>query len=554
MVNQFWTTCLFLGVSHGVMAQTTPSAGGQVQQLPAVPRLPPAAAQVQVQSGTTSPSPALGGATFVIKRLNITGNSAYPVTELLRIAGFEAGRTINLQVLNGMADKITAHYRQAGFLVARAYLPAQEVKDGVVTMAVLEGQYGQVQLNNTSTLKSALPLTLLSGLNPGDAILLAPLEERLLLLSDVPGVNVRSTLVPGASVGLSDLLVEVKPGDFISGSVDADNAGNRYTGENRIGATLYLNNPTSSGDLITLRGLTSGAGLNYGRVAYQFPVGRGRLGVAYSDLAYALGHEFKALDANGHARITTVFGGYPLIRSRQSNLNLGLSWDNKVFQDRLDAVPSVTDKRVQVATASLSGERRDTVGAGGQSNYSLAWSTGQVDIQTLSARNLDSTTAASNGHYNKLAFAVSRMQQVSTDLSFWASLSGQLASKNLDVSEKMELGGMSGVRAYPEGEAYADEGYLLTLEARKQLLLSPVTTGQVHVAAFVDLGVVRLNQNPWTTASNSRHLSGAGLGVYWTQARDFSVKAFYARKLGSEAALSAPDKSGRFWLQAVKYF
>jgi hemolysin activation/secretion protein len=49
-------------------------------------------------------------------------------------------------------------------------------------------------------------------------------------------------------------------------------------------------------------------------------------------------------------------------------------------------------------------------------------------------------------------------------------------------------------------------------------------------------------------------LSGAGVGVYWTQARDFSVKAFYARKLGGEEATSAPDKSGRFWVQGVKYF
>ncbi len=32
------------------------------------------------------------------------------------------------------------------------------------------------------------------------------------------------------------------------------------------------------------------------------------------------------------------------------------------------------------------------------------------------------------------------------------------------------------------------------------------------------------------------------------------VRAYYAFKLGDEAATSAPDASGRFWLQAVKYF
>ena len=78
--------------------------------------------------------------------------------------------------------------------------------------------------------------------------------------------------------------------------------------------------------------------------------------------------------------------------------------------------------------------------------------------------------------------------------------------------------------------------------------------GQVHVAAFVDTGHVTLNHSPWTTANASRELSGLGVGAYWTRSNDFSVKAYYARKLGSEDAQSAPDKSGRFWVQAVKYF
>ena len=129
-----------------------------------------------------------------------------------------------------------------------------------------------------------------------------------------------------------------------------------------------------------------------------------------------------------------------------------------------------------------------------------------------------------------------------------------MASKNLDTSEKMELGGMYGVRAYPEGEAYADEGYLVTLEARQQLPMPPNMLGQLQAVAFIDAGEVKLNHSPWAEGSRRRHLSGAGVGLYWMRANSFSVKAFYARKLGSEDATSAPDKSGRFWVQAVKYF
>lgn len=562
MLKKQWTPCLLLLVAQMSWAQTPPSAGGQMQQVPPSPARPetgsadlrtsPDPIRVQPQA---APVQALAPSTvFRLERLQVTGATAFAEADLLRVAGFEAGRELSLQALQAMAERITQHYRRHGFLMARAYLPAQEIRDGVGSLAVLEGQYGQVQVNNTSSLDSQVPKDLLAGLNHRDVITLPPLEERLLLLSDVPGVQVRSSLVPGASLGLSDLVVEVEPGARISGSVDADNAGNRYTGEERLGATVNLNNPTGRGDLASLRVLTSGEGLRYGRASYQAPVGRARVGVAYSDLAYKLEREFAALQANGHARIATVFGTYPLRRSRQSNMSIGLSLEAKAFQDRIDAEPSVSDKRAQVAVATWYGDQRDAWGGGGLNSYSLAWSTGTIDIRTPAALQRDAETARSDGHYNKLAFALSRVQRAHESLTLSASLSGQMASKNLDVSEKMELGGMYGVRAYPEGEAYADEGLLLTLEARQQLRLPAGATSQVHLAAFLDAGTVKLHHKPWLAEKQRRHLSGAGVGVYWTRARDFSVKAFYAHKLGHEDALSAPDKSGRIWLQAVKYF
>jgi hemolysin activation/secretion protein len=114
---------------------------------------------------------------------------------------------------------------------------------------------------------------------------------------------------------------------------------------------------------------------------------------------------------------------------------------------------------------------------------------------------------------------------------------------------------MYGVRAYPEGEAYADQGYVLTLEAR--LLLPKLTEqmpGQIQLIAFADTGSVKTNINPWTGGPNDRTLSGAGVGLTWMEANNFSLRMYYAFKLGNQLPLSAPDGSGRFWIQAVKYF
>ena len=114
---------------------------------------------------------------------------------------------------------------------------------------------------------------------------------------------------------------------------------------------------------------------------------------------------------------------------------------------------------------------------------------------------------------------------------------------------------MYGVRAYPEGEAYGDQGYVLNMEVRVLLpKFSEQMLGQLQLIAFVDTGSVTVNKNPWTTEPNRRSLSGAGVGINWSAYNNFIVKAYYARKLGSEVATSAPDASGRFWIQVVKYF
>ena len=424
----------------------------------------------------------------------------------------------------------------------------------MVTIAVREGNYGQVNLRNSSSLDDGVANRLLEGLDGGTIITLAPLEHRLLLLSDLPGVDVSSTLAPGSEPGTSDLIVDIAPGRRVTGSVDADNAGNPYTGEHRVGASVYLNNPMGRGDQASARVLTSGKGLQYGRIAYQMPFGRATLGVAYSRLDYELGKQFELLGAHGSAHVASVFGTLNLLRSRNTNLYAGLAYDWRTFRDEIDLFSSVTDKQAKVATASLHGNRNDDFGGGGANSFFVALSAGSLDIETPAALAVDQATARANGSYQKLWFNLARNQRVTELLSLSASVSGQLASKNLDQSEKMVLGGMDGVRGYPQGEAFGDQGYVASVEARLLLAtLSQSVPGQLHLLGFVDGGHVTIDKNPWYVGDNSRDLGSVGVGMSWDEPGSFLVRAYYASKLGGEEAISAPDKGGRFWIQAIKY-
>ena len=553
--NKILPTAL-LALSPMAWAAEMPSSGSQMQQIPASPVEQKAIPRMDVKPVVVEPmNDSASAAKIVVNRLRVEGAKAYSEADLIAQTVFKPGGEFSLSDLRRMATRIAVFYRRNGYFVAHTYLLAQDVVGGVVTITVVEGQYGKVAINNQSAVSDSVAYALLDGLRSGDAVTSAPLESRMLLLSDLPGVKVNSSLVPGTLVGSSDLIVQLKTDRAVDGSIDADNAGNRYTGANRIGVTVNFNEPLGLGDVATLRAMTSGNGLNYLRGAYQLQFGKGRLGVAYSSLRYALGQEFESLGAHGTAEVASLFGSYPLIRSRNSNLHVGLALDAKAFQDKMDAVATVTDKRSKVLSAGLYGDYRDHWGGGAFTSYGLTVGAGELDIQTPAVQLLDRATAQSNGHFNKLEYRASRLQSITKTLSLSAAIHGQLASKNLDISEKMVLGGMSAVRAYPEGESYADEGFVLSLEARMLLPMpTDIRTGQLQLIGFVDTGSVTFSKNPWGTDVNQRTLSGAGVGLNWSASNNFYIRAYYAFKLGNEAATSAPDAPGRFWIQAVKYF
>ena len=179
---------------------------------------------------------------FPVERFRITGATAFSAELLSLLRDFQ-GRDLGLADLEQAAARITAFYRERGYLVARAYVPAQEIKDGEVEIAVLEGRFGKLELRNTSRLSDELARDTLSEAASGAVIRQAPLERELLLLKDLAGVDSAATLKPGEEVGTSDLVVDITPTRTFTGTLEADNYGNRYTG--RSASAAAWQRPTS---------------------------------------------------------------------------------------------------------------------------------------------------------------------------------------------------------------------------------------------------------------------------------------------------------------------
>ncbi|AYC34739.1 ShlB/FhaC/HecB family hemolysin secretion/activation protein [Pseudomonas cavernae] len=538
-----------LPLAQALAVELPPNAGQSIREIEQQPlQLPPPQKLELNLPAAPATQPQAGGPSLEVKGFHLSGNQALTSDELLPLLADLQNRRVSLGELQAGAARITQRYRERGYPLARAYLPAQEIDAGVVQIAVLEGHYGQIQVHNSSRLRDSA-LAPLTALKPGEAVRADSLERSLLLLNDTPGVEVQSTLKPGSAVGATDLQVDVQPGPLLSGSLDADNYGNRFTGEYRLGGTLNLNSPLGLGDRLSVRALGSDEEQHYYRAAYQLPLGpwATQAGIAYSDMDYQLAKDFADLDAHGNARITSAFVIQPLLRSRALSLYAQLQFDDKRLKDDIDLFAAKSDKRSRVWTAALNGNSRDDLLGGGANSFALAWSHGSLNIDGARNQLIDDLSAGTRGRFNKLNPALVRLQRLSERFSLYGQLQGQLSDSNLDSSEKIDLGGAYGVRAYPEGEASGDQGWLANLELRYAL------TQAWQLSSFLDHGAVRLNKDRWSRGENHRSLSAGGLGASWA-AHGWQVNAVAAWKLGNAEPQSDVDRTPRVWAQLVRYF
>lgn len=533
-------------------APPVPSAGTVLRDLQppaalAPPRPPADTVLPAAPAAPASAASAGNGERFTLRRIRLSGHTVFSDAQLQPLLADALDQPVDLAGLQALAQRLTRHYRQAGYLVAQALLPAQDIVDGTVQISVVEGRFGAVTLKDGAGLRTpALPL---AGLAAGDVIAEAPLERALLLLNDLPGVRASATLQPGASVGTSALVVELQPRERLVASADADNHGSRSTGVQRLGGTLALNNPLGLGDVATLR-VQAGAGglLKYARLGWQLPVNRwgSRLGAAVSDMRYRLGGDFAALQATGRARITSLFGSHPVLRSRSTNLSLQLLVDDKQLRDRIGSTDSVADKAVQVLALGATGDMADAWGGGGNTAWSATWSSGRLRLRSPEAQAQDDASARTAGHFDKLVLSLQRQQWLGDwggqPVSLQLQAIGQWAPKNLDPSEKLPLGGEGGVRAFASGDAPVDQGQLLSLELRRALAPGWQAT------LFTDLGHGRSNARGWTEAGGSatRRLAGAGLGLSWSPLPALSLHLQYAQRLG-QPGTAAGTGQGRWW-------
>ena len=550
------TALLLAPLAAQAAEQAGPGAGAILQQmLPPKPMAAlPAGTGLMIEQGRASTLPP--SAPFLVTRIRILGNTLFDTSTLHALLADAEGKSFTLAELGQQVARITEYYQRHDHPLARAFIPAQTIREGEVTVEVIEARYGVISLDNSSRASAALLRATLGTLQGGQAVTQTEMDHALLLLSDIPGISIHAVLKPGAGVATSDLLVKATPAATVTGNLALDNDGNRHTGRARIGGAINVFNPLRHGDILGFSGLGSGRGMNYGRVSYETLLnGRGtRLGGSWSALRYVLGAPLAALDAHGTARVASLWARHPLLRSPNLNLYGQIQHDALQLQDHVDASALRTDRHLANWTVSLAGDVRDALLAGAVSTWNVSWAKGRTGFDDALAHSADAATARTGGGFAKWNANLVRQQSLAPDTGLCLSATGQWANGNLDASQKISVGGPYTVRAYDMGALAGDSGYLASAELRRDLGMGMPWGGQWQAVAFIDSAHVTVNRNAWAAGTNGATLSGAGLGLNWSGAQWWSARAHVATPIGAVPVLVAHTTSTRVWVDFSRRF
>lgn len=543
--------CLLAVWSSHAIAQAVPDAGTLLQRIE-TDRQTPLPSKSSPQFVPPPALQAIQGDTVVVKAFQFAGNTLLTTAQLEPILASFLNRPLDFNTLKNTAVEVANAYRKAGWIV-RVYLPQQDIKDGVVTLQIVEAVFGGVRFEGQAKRVSQNQIqSVVTKAQPTGATLnSAALDRGMLLVNDLPGINSTGRLTEGQNQAETDLTLAVADNPLFMGDIGVDNTGSRATGEDRLTASLAVNSPAGLGDQVSAN-LIHTKGSDYLRAAYSLPVGNGgwRVGANASRLNYDV---LTLGQTNGSSTTTGLEARYPLLRSRLRNLFLQTNYDAKNFDNRSSGVVA-TQYKTTALSLSVMGNLFDNWQGGGSNNASLTLVSGNVDLDGSPNQAADATSTQTAGQFHKWRYALSRQQVLSESVSVYAALSGQIAGKNLDSSEKFYLGGANGVRAYPSSEGGGSEGQMLNLEVRARL------PANFNLTGFYDIGSVTVNQNnaiPGAAALNDFSLKGVGISVGWTSSVGLSVRATLARRLGDNPnAIAGNDTDGSFvqnrlWLQAT---
>ena len=492
---------------------------------------------------------------LLVKGFSFSGNTVISQAELEALTQPNVGLSLTLPDLEKVAASVADLYKQKGYTLATTYVPQQQIRFGVVTIAILEGRVGEISVTGNQHYSSEFIRGSFAQAMEDNVVRNVALERALLLLNEYPDLKVSALLEPGTSTGSTNVHVKAEDKLPIHATLDYNNYGFNTISRNRFGAGIEVGNVIFDGATLNLNGIMGDHPdrLLFQTLAYAVPVGvhGTKLVLSGSNGRFDVGAELAALQIRGTIKTYDISMIHPFIKTRFQTLMAEAGFASK--DNRLFILGNLTgEDRVRMAKIGVNYDRLDL---SGRTYFSLYGFQGFGELLGGMDNNaLQTTRQGADNRFTKATLTTGRIQSLAHGVLLVMRANGQATTGPVVVIEQMLLGGPDSVRGYQLGERFVDEGYTVSAETRVPFF--PSVLGSTQAAVFIDHGAGRL-RNPQPGEKPSSSLTGTGVGLQ-TELSYFSTRLRFdvGFPIGPKpvGGTIAGDRSPTFYLQAIARF
>lgn len=451
---------------------------------------------------------------FKLNGIMLEGNHIYNDQTLSAIYKDKLHQTISVADLFGIVQAITNYYRNNGYIISRAVLPPQHVKDGIVKVQIIEGYIDEVSVSGNPKGAKCIVKAYGYRIRRCPPLEISQMERYMLIANETPGVQVRAVLSPSKNkTGAADLtlLTETSP---ITGYASYDNYGTRYIGPQQMTANLGLNSMMVPGDgtSLTVTKTPKGGELTFIDLNYGFPIWDTGTRLLFGGTRTQTHPLFVLQPAQIDGLNTNYYTGvsYPWIRTRSQTLTLtgGFGYlDSNVttFGSQLytDHIRSADVGIVYNFADKYYGA--NMLGGNFRQGLPILGYTSDYNPDTA-----QTSRPGGRGDYTKFSVGANRLQQIRGPISAYGALRGQWAFNPLLASEQFTWGGSQMGRGYDIAELIGDKGLGGSLELRYDWSIGKFYIQGLQWYIFYDAGEI---WNLKTGAGIPDKLSGTSTGV-----------------------------------------
>jgi hemolysin activation/secretion protein len=482
--------------AHGQVRPGLPAPGtalpgavqpGRDRPAPQVPTQPDFDFSIQAPH-RSSVAQAVDSVRFKLQGIRITGAQTLPADRLRVLYQALLGKEIGIGDILDVSSKIEQAYRDAGYILVRAYVPPQRVRDGVFTINVVEGKIAHVTVEGgDSATQDQVEAYLVDsmGVSP---LPIRLMERDLLLANDLPGVSASGTLKPSDDVaGGSDIVVDVTQPP-VTGGLAVDNRGSRFSGLWTLNGDAEINSLFGNDQLgASLTTSPDASEQIAGQLRYRRALGDdGVIASLIGSITH--GEPGSTLSAFGVLTDSWAVGpriAYPIIRTRDESL-------------LLDAGFTAQDARVNILGAAFSHDQWRVIDAG--LTYLKSGWLGGSWLSTLDlAQGVPAFGATPNGSatlsrkggttdFTKVTGLARFTAPVWRNLSVVLTGQGQFSFAPLINGELISFGGLQVGRGYDPGGITGDHGLGGSLEFRYDMPIKDTFLLALQPYSYFDAG------------------------------------------------------------------